>query len=224
MIKKLLLTIFLMVSMNLINLQAKNEEYNDEEEQEEVLVQKPKGKRNKRKINTKDESKSEIRKYKKFEALLLGNRFDTKRIAAYLTSVWGAGLLTTALSIYIIFFNQSKLLKLSYLTYNLLQIPLMILIHKKLLQQYKVDGIPTSLFIGGPIGQLIYAQLNKLMLSSAFKNLLENYDPTMTPDCVKKELDSIFDQYYSEDAELQLNFSERTELAHEILAKLQGKE
>lgn len=193
MIKKILMPLFLVLTISSSYLQAtiENNEGEGEEEQEEIV---------------------EFEKCKKLEVLLLGNRFDAKRVAAFLTSN-SIGLVC---EVTFTFLNQSKSLSLLFNTYQLLSIPLRFLIHYKLLKQYKVNGIPTSMFVGGPMGELTYALFNKLMLNSAFEKLLQNHDPKAIPTCIKEQLDALAEQYKNNN----LTKYEIHEAAHEILVQL----
>lgn len=215
MLKKLLLPLFLcsaMVTTNLCAVEAEETETTEEVAAKPVKKTAKKATKAAPKKKSRKSRAGDIRKCKELEAVLLGNRFDVKRIAAYL----GSNAIAFAATIALLNTMPDGVAG----AYRLLHIPAMIAIHYKLLKQYKVSGFPTSFFCAGPTGQLAYAAANHLLLDFQLKDLVKNYDNYEMPECVQEEMDAFVEQYNNEDAEVTMSMSERIAFVKDILTQL----
>ena len=215
MLKKALLPLFLcsaIVTTILYAVEVQEEEYDSEE-----IIVKPvkKTKKASSKKKPKKRRASEIRKCKELETLLLGNRFDIKRIAAYLGSNVIGFFAAKAIA--------NKIPQGMGTAYGLLCLLAAITTHYKLLKQYKVSGFPTSTLCvpcSGLYGLPVYAACNYLLLDLQLKNLAQNYDSDEMPECVKAEMDAFVEQYLDEENEADMNMSERVAFSKDILKQI----
>ena len=172
---------------------------------------------------------SETEKCKNLKKQLLGNRFELKRVAAYL-GTWLIGNYISDRVHYRIYraCTEANHYQLAYLFNeyrNQYRNLALIAIHNMYAKQVGVSKLATlghAILYGSsnPLGLTLYTLCSYYFLSQSLMNILEEYDAAKIPTCVKPAFDLLAKEFTDNDGDIKMNTKERIAFVTQVLKKL----